>query len=194
MTSNVTLFSVNAILILDNDSHRILTKYYQPPHPYPHNQYANVYPTIKEQRAFEKGLFDKTHKQGTDIILFDNHVVVYKEIVDVIIYVVGGLNENETMLYQVVLALRDSLEILLKHSMDKRTIIDNYDLVSLAVDETVDDGIILETDPIVISTRVSRPPTTDATINLDLSEQGVCSPFTVLICCVTMLLTFVLLF
>ncbi|KAK7202947.1 Longin-like domain-containing protein [Myxozyma melibiosi] len=177
MTSNVSLFSINAILILDNDSHRILTKYYQPPHPYPHNQYANAYPTIKEQRAFEKGLFEKTHKQGTDIILFDNHVVVYKEIVDVIIYVVGGLNENETMLYQVVLALRDSLEILLKHSMDKRTIIDNYDLVSLAVDETVDDGIILETDPIVISTRVSRPPTNDATINLDLSEQGLMNAY-----------------
>ncbi|KAK9447114.1 Longin-like domain-containing protein [Limtongia smithiae] len=175
--ANVTLFTVTAVLILDNDSHRILTNYYQPPHPYPHNQYANPYPTIKEQRTFEKGLFDKTHKQGTDIILFDNHVVVYKEIVDVIIYVVGGLNENESMLYQVLLALRDSLEILLKHSMDKRTIIDNYDLVSLAVDETVDDGIILETDPLVVATRVSRPPTYDANVNLDLSEQGLMNAY-----------------
>ncbi|KAK9457596.1 Longin-like domain-containing protein [Dipodascopsis uninucleata] len=175
---DITLYTVNAVLILDSDSHRILTKYYQPPHPYPHHQYANPYPTIKEQRAFEKGLFDKTHKQGTDIILFDNHVVVYKEVLDVIIFVVGGLNENETMLYQVVSALRDSLEILLKHSLDKRTIIDNYDLVSLAVDETVDDGIILETDPIVISTRVSRPPNYDTSVNnLDLSEQGIMSAY-----------------
>ncbi|KAK9466344.1 Longin-like domain-containing protein [Lipomyces arxii] len=176
--ANVTLFTVEAILIVDNDSHRILTKYYQPPHPYPHNQYASQYHTIKEQRAFEKGLFEKTHKQGTDIILYDNHVVVYKEVVDVIIYVVGGPNENETMIYQVVLAIRDSLETLLKHSLDKRTIIDNYDLVSLAVDETVDDGIILETDASIIAARVSRPPAYDSTVkNLDLSEQGLMNAY-----------------
>lgn len=33
---------------------------------------------------------------------------------DVMLYVVGGADENEIMLYNVVLALRDSLNILLK--------------------------------------------------------------------------------
>lgn len=48
------------------------------------------------------------------------------------------------------------------------------DLVSLAIDEICDDGIILETDPVVISSRVSRPPVQDMTSvrNIDLSEQG----------------------
>jgi coatomer subunit zeta len=57
---------------------------------------------------------------------------------------------------------------------DKRTIIENYDLVSLAIDEIVDDGIILETDPVVIASRVSRPPVQDisAVRGIDLSEQG----------------------
>jgi hypothetical protein len=63
-----------------------------------------------------------------------------------------------------------------RNSVDKRTVIENYDLVSLAVDELVDDGIILETDPVVIASRVSRPPAQDMTSmkNLDnvLSEQG----------------------
>ena len=78
------------------------------------------------------------------------------------------------LLYNVVLALRDSLSILLKNSTDKRTIIENYDLVTLAIDEIVDDGIILETDPMVISSRVSRAPAQDAPNmkNIDLSEQG----------------------
>ena len=60
-------------------------------------------------------------------------------------------------------------------STDKRTIIENYDLVSLAIDEIVDDGIILETDPVAITSRVSRPPVQDITAvkGIDLSEQGI---------------------
>ena len=57
---------------------------------------------------------------------------------------------------------------------DRRTILENYDLVSLAMDEIVDDGIILETDPVIIASRVSRPPVQDVTSmkGIDLSEQG----------------------
>jgi hypothetical protein len=45
---------------------------------------------------------------------------------------------------------------------------------SLAVDELVDDGIILETDPVVVASRVSKPPAQDMTSmkNIELSEQG----------------------
>lgn len=61
-----------------------------------------------------------------------------------------------------------------RNSTDKRTVIENYDLVSLAIDEIVDDGIILETDPVVVASRVSKPPAQDI-VNvkeIDLSEQG----------------------
>jgi len=90
-------------------------------------------------------------------------------------YVVGGVDENEIMLYNVILAMRDALHLLFKASVDKRTIIENYDLVSLAIDEIVDDGIILETDPTIIVQRVSKAPTQDATQlrQIDLSEQGI---------------------
>jgi len=58
--------------------------------------------------------------------------------------------------------------------VDKRTVIENYDLVSLAIDEIVDDGIVLETDPVIVATRVSRPPAQDANVRgIELSEQGV---------------------
>jgi hypothetical protein len=61
-----------------------------------------------------------------------------------------------------------------RQSVDKRTIIENYDLVSLAIDEIVDDGIILETDPTIIVQRVSKAPTQDVNLTrIDLSEQGV---------------------
>lgn len=47
-------------------------------------------------------------------------------------------------------------------------------MVSLAIDEIVDDGIILETDPLIITTRVSRAPAQDVAQlkGIDLSEQG----------------------
>ena len=67
--------------------------------------------------------------------------------------------------------------VISRNSTDKRTIIENYDLVSLAIDEIVDDGIILETDPLIISSRVSKPPSQDVVSmkNIDLSEQGLSS-------------------
>jgi coatomer subunit zeta len=80
MSPGVTLFSVNAIVILStDDGSRILTHYYNPPFPplgtapgstnYPG---ANPYSSLKDQKAFEKGLFEKTLKQNSDVILFDN--------------------------------------------------------------------------------------------------------------------------
>lgn len=119
MSPAISLFSVNAILLMaTDDSSRILAKYYSPPHPptgqgnnYPG---ANPYPTLKEQKAFEKGLMEKTNKQTSDVILYDNRIVVFKMEGDVMLYVVGSADENEILLYSTLLALRDSLNILLK--------------------------------------------------------------------------------
>ena len=64
--------------------------------------------------------------------------------------------------------------VLNRGATDKRTIVENYDLVSLAIDEIIDDGIILETDPVMVASRVSRAPAADAPNmkSIDLSEQG----------------------
>lgn len=122
MPGPISLFSVNAVLIMStDDSSRIFAKYYSPPHPpagVPANSTdysgANPYPTVKEQKAFEKGLLEKTLKQTSDVILYDNRVVVFKVESDVMLYVVGSAEENEVLLYNVVLSLRDALGILFK--------------------------------------------------------------------------------
>lgn len=123
MIPPVSLFSVNAILILaTDDSSRILAKYYSPPHKpagtvastpanYPG---ANPYPTQKEQKNFEKGLLEKTAKQSNDVILYDGRIVVFKMESDVMLYIVGSADENEILLYNTLLSLRDTLNILLK--------------------------------------------------------------------------------
>ncbi|KAL6698609.1 clathrin adaptor complex [Trichoderma pleuroticola] len=178
MSPGMTLFAVQAILILGTeDGSRIFAKYFSPPHAAPSSSAStssHPYTDLKAQKAFEKGLIDKTAKQTGDIILYDNRIVLYKMESDVMLYVVGAADENEILLYNTVLALRDSLHLLFKQSVDKRTIVENYDLVSLAIDEIVDDGIILETDPTIIVQRVSRAPTQDVPLGrIDFSEQGV---------------------
>ncbi|KAI2623589.1 snare-like protein [Hypomontagnella submonticulosa] len=181
MAPGMSLSSVNAIIILNiDDGSRIFAKYYNSPHHAPtasstaHHHPTGPFADVKSQKTFEKGLLEKTAKQTGDIILYDNRIVLYKMESDVMMYVVGGVDENEVLLYNVILALRDSLHLLFKQSVDKRTIIENYDLVSLAIDEIVDDGIILETDPTIIVQRVSKAPTQDVNLSrIDLSEQGV---------------------
>jgi len=134
MPTNLTLFSIHAILLLSTDDRtRILAKYYSPPHSTttsspqsPNNPLApppNPYPTVKAQKAFEKGLLDKTNKSTSDVILYDGKIVVFKMESDVMLYVVGGGDENEVLLYSVVLALRDALGILLKSVPSPRAIL-----------------------------------------------------------------------
>jgi coatomer subunit zeta len=117
-----------AILILDSSGDRILTRYYetahlpasQPPLAH-HSQFItepqpNPYPTVKQQKKFEKDLFAKTKNQNTDVLQYDHRVVTFKHVADTAIYVVGGSYENEIMLYQVVVSLKDCLDRLLKYS------------------------------------------------------------------------------
>ena len=116
----MSLHSVLAILLLSTDTGssepRLFAKYYTAPHSSPaYPQPPQPYTSLKDQRAFEKGLLEKTAKQTSDVILYDNKVVVFKMESDVMLYVVGAAEENEILLYNVVLALRDSLSILLKY-------------------------------------------------------------------------------
>lgn len=113
LTHSPTL-QVNAILILSpTDGTRILAKYYHPPHATSATQ--NPYPTPKEQKLFEKGLVEKTAKSNNDIILYDSRIVVFKAESDVMLYVVGGTEENEMLLWHTLLGLRDSLNLLLRY-------------------------------------------------------------------------------
>lgn len=79
------MYTVKGIAILDNDGNRILAKYYD----------KNVFPTSKEQRTFEKNLFNKTHRANAEIIMLDGLTIVYRSNVDLFFYVMGSSQENE---------------------------------------------------------------------------------------------------
>ncbi|KAI0039401.1 coatomer protein [Auriscalpium vulgare] len=176
---NLSLYSVHAFVILDTDGHRVLAKYYNPkgrgylegPDP------LKGLTTLKDQRVFEKGLFQKTKKPGGDIILYDGHLAVYKHSLDLIFYLLGGPSENELMLHSALSAFSDAVHMLLRNQVEKRAVLENLDLVVLCLDETIDDGIIVETDSTTIASRVSRPKAD--TSEIVINEQTIMSAYQV---------------
>jgi len=162
---NLSLYSINAFVILDSEGHRVMAKYYRPKN-HPDGEPKGLL-TLKEQRAFEKGLWQKTKKPGGDIILYDSHLAVYRNSLDVIFYLITGPSENELMINSALNALCDAISLLLRGQVEKRGVLENLDLVLLCLDETIDDGIIVDTDSTAIASRVSRPKpdTTEIVIN-----------------------------
>ena len=79
------MYTIKGMAILDNDGNRLLAKYYD----------KNVFPTVKEQKTFEKNLFNKTHRANSEIIMLDGLTCVYRSNVDLFFYVMGSSYENE---------------------------------------------------------------------------------------------------
>ncbi|QSL64658.1 hypothetical protein MERGE_001960 [Pneumocystis wakefieldiae] len=147
---NFTLYTIHAILILDSSGERIFVKYCQPPHPVfqAGTARSNLYSAVKSQKAFEKGLWEKTKKTNNEIILYENYMVVYKTSIDITIMLI-----------------------------DKHALLENYDLLSLVVNEICDDGIIVETEPTIIASRIARPSFSDVISHVDLSEKGLMNAY-----------------
>ncbi|XP_064643553.1 coatomer subunit zeta-1-like isoform X2 [Lineus longissimus] len=139
-----SLYTVKAIMIMDNDGKRILTKYYD-----------NTFPTVKEEKAFEQNLFNKTHRANAEIIMLEGLTCVYRSNVDLYFYVVGSQQGNELVLVSVLNCLYDSISQMLRKNVERRTLLDNLDAVFLAVDEICDGGIILEGDSNAVASRVA---------------------------------------
>ncbi|ROT72154.1 hypothetical protein C7M84_009459 [Penaeus vannamei] len=127
-----TLYIIKGIAILDNDGNRLLAKYYDP----------NVFPTVKEEKKFEKNLFQKTHRANAEVIMLDRLTCVYRSNVDLFFYVMGYSHENELILVSVLSCLYDAVSAILRKNVEKRTLLDNLDIIMLAVDEICDGGYL----------------------------------------------------
>ncbi|XP_060636867.1 coatomer subunit zeta-2 [Anolis sagrei] len=131
-----SLYTVKAIFIMDSFGQRLLAKYYD-----------DTFPSTKEQKSFERNVFNKTHKTDSEIAFLEGLTIVYKSSIDLFFYVVGSPHENELMLTSVLSCLFETLNHMLRKNVEKRALMENMDGVFLVVDETVDGGVILESDP-----------------------------------------------
>ena len=119
---NLSLYSVNAFIVLDTGRNRVSSKYYRPKN-HPLDQ-SKGFLTIKRSRrqgskelplVISVSVFIGFNQFPGDIILYDSHLVVYKHSLDVILYFVAGQKENELMLSTALNALADALTIVLSN-------------------------------------------------------------------------------
>ncbi|PON96182.1 AP complex, mu/sigma subunit, partial [Trema orientale] len=140
--------SVKNILLLDSEGQRVAVKYY-----------SDEWPTNSAKLAFEKSVFTKTLKSNprteAEIAMFDNNIVIYKFVQDLHFFVTGGDDENALILATVLQGFFDAVSLILRNTVDKREALENLDLILLCLDEIVDGGMILETDPNVIAGKVA---------------------------------------
>ncbi|CAB3978046.1 coatomer subunit zeta-1 isoform X2 [Paramuricea clavata] len=138
------MYTVKGVLILDNDGERILSKYYD-----------DTYPTVKEQKEFEKNLFNKTSRVNAEIVMFEGLTCVYRSNIDLYFYVIGSSSENELILVSVLNAFYDTVSQILRKSVEKKMLMDNLDVMMLAMDELVDGGVILDAEAASIIHKVA---------------------------------------
>ncbi|OIV96024.1 hypothetical protein TanjilG_27128 [Lupinus angustifolius] len=159
--------SIKNILLLDSDGKRVAVKYF-----------SDEWPTNVAKESFEKLVFTKTQKTNAraeaEIAMFENNIVVYKFIQDLHFFVTGGDDENELILVTALQAFFDSVGILLRGNVEKKEALENLDLILMCIDEIIDGGIILETDPSVISGKVAS---NSIDSGASLSEQTLSQAF-----------------
>jgi hypothetical protein len=140
---------LSAIIINDSDGERLVAKFWSPAD----------FPDAAAELEFEKKLFKKTKagsgaRADAEVLMLDGFTVVFKSGVDVTFAVVGPGEENDLMLVAVLDALWDSMALLLKGAVEKRTILAQLELLLLALDELVEGGVPFELDPHTIEARV----------------------------------------
>ena len=114
--TEASMYTIKGVAIMDNDGERIFSKYYD-----------ETFPTVKEQKEFEKNLFEKTSKQNAEIIMLDGLIVVYRSNIDLYFYIMGSQFENELILVSVLNALYDAVSIMLRKNVEKRFLLNHLD-------------------------------------------------------------------
>ncbi|NXP72966.1 COPZ1 protein, partial [Ramphastos sulfuratus] len=142
--------------------------------------YDDTYPSAKEQKAFEKNIFNKTHRTDSEIALLEGLTVVYKSSIDLYFYVIGSSYENEVRGQSpqgvaeggggqagegaswqawgagwAPLGAEWARWVPTRKNVEKRGLLENMEGLFLAVDEIVDGGVILESDPQQVVHRVA---------------------------------------
>lgn len=157
--------SVVSVVLLDDDGKRVAVKYYG------NIAYVTSFIFLTQsdllcfrdmqemQFAFEKKLFSGSSHLGgkgeVELLILDDYVAVHKVCHDLRMYITATHDENELILVSVLETLHEALCTLLRGVVDKHSALENLDLVLLVIDELLDGGLILETDPGTIVNRVT---------------------------------------
>lgn len=139
---------VKAVVLLDSEGARLAAKYYS----------REEFGDKLVQADLERKLAKKSRSSGArldaEVALVDGYTAAFKLGTDVTLFVVGSGDENELILVAVLETLYEAVSGLLRGAVDKRSLLGSLELMLLAMDETIDGGIILDLDADAIQARV----------------------------------------
>lgn len=141
---------IKAVLVMNHEGKRICARFCD------RVQWGD----LESQRAFEMSLMRKMQTSGefpevVDVMEFGEFLVAFKPYDDINIFVVGGSDENELILAEVLTTLDEALNVLLRGQIYESAILESLMSLLLVVDELVDaEGVIMESDPTELAARV----------------------------------------
>ena len=81
----------------------------------------------------------------------DDYVAIFRCYVDMTIYVIGDAKrDNELILASVLDTIHECFDTVFKHSIERKSLINNMTGVILVIDELIDQGIVMQLEPSVI--------------------------------------------
>merc|ERR1711871_1325528 len=128
---------VNALIVLDSDGERMLAKYYD---------HRNKFEQSKTEQFLHKKTKSISARNEAEVLLMDSEITVFRNGSDCRFYLSGPSEENELILVGILDVIFETVSTLLRGQVDKRTMLDNLELVLLTIDETLDHGQIMEID------------------------------------------------
>lgn len=97
------LQTISAVLLLDNEGKRLLTRYF-------------VLFTNQDQLSLENKIWSITHRKPlSQVAIIDNHLVIFKTNLDIQLYILAPLDTNELLVGSFLESLFEALEVLLKY-------------------------------------------------------------------------------
>lgn len=87
-----------------------------------------------EAKELEKNLYKKIKEGGSDILLYKEHLVLYKQVEDVCLVLYSPIEENEIMLHNALNAFYNAAIKVTKGPLTRKSIEKHYDEVFLLLD------------------------------------------------------------
>ena len=81
-----------------------------------------------------------------DIMTVENYVAIFRCYVDMSIYILGEKDDNEIILAMVLDTVHECFDKVFKHSIERKSLLNNMTAVILVIDELIDQGIVMATD------------------------------------------------
>ena len=151
-------FLVKSFLILDNDGNRIVSRYYD-----------QSVGDVAHQKAFEMSLMKKMRKQSA-FFLHEGFLVMFANWGDCYVVMCVSEDQHELLLESVFQTATETLGAVLGGQTSKVAVTNNFDYVLIALDELLDDGLILQLDSSAILDQLKMK---GAESEVPITEQSV---------------------